>query len=61
MKKVVLGNFADFTGKNLCESLFLMKVTCLRFERKLRHRCFSVKFAKALRTLFLQYTSGDCF
>ena len=52
MKKVVLGNFADFTGKNLCESLFLKKVTCLRFERKLRHRCFYCEVCESFKNTF---------
>ena len=30
-------------------------------KRGLQHRCFFVKFAKFLRTLFLQNTSGGCF
>ena len=41
MRKVVLGNFAKFTGKHLCQSLFF---------NKLWHRCFPVNFAKFLRT-----------
>ena len=45
-KKSVLGNFAKFTGKKLCQSLFSNKVAGLSF----------------LRTPFLQNTSpGDCF
>ena len=51
--KVVLRN----TGKHLCRSLFFNKVTGLRpatlLKRRLWHRCFSVNFAKFLRTLFL--------
>ena len=43
-KKAVLRNFAKFTGKHLCQSLFLNKV--------LGHRCFPVNFAKFLRTAF---------
>ena len=46
-KKGVLRNFAKFTGKHLCQSLFFNKVTGLG------HRCFSVNFAKFLRTPFL--------
>ena len=45
-KKAVLINFANFTGKHQCWSLFLIK--------RLQHRCFSVKFAKLLRTHFLK-------
>ena len=45
-KKGVLRNFAKFTGKHLCQSLFLLK-------KRLRHRCFPVNFARFLRTPFL--------
>ena len=30
-------------------------------KKRVQHRCFPVKFAKVLRTPFLQNTSGDCF
>ena len=50
MKKVVLRNFAKFTGKHLCQSLFLKKVAILR--------PFPVNFTKFLRTPFSQNTSG---
>ena len=30
-------------------------------KKRLQHRCFYVKFAKALRASFLQNTSGGCF
>ena len=45
-KKGVLKNFAKFTGKHLCQSLFLNKVAGL------------VDFVKFLRTPFLQNTPG---
>ena len=48
-KKCALRNVAKFTGKHLCQSLF--RTTLLR--RRLWHRCFSVNFAKFLRTPFL--------
>ena len=44
-KKVVLRNFAKFTGKHLCQSLFLLK-------KGLWHRCFPVKFCKISKTTF---------
>ena len=53
MKKDILGNFAKFTGKHLCQSLFFNKVTGLGLYRPLP--------AKFLRTPFLQNTSYDCF
>ena len=50
--KNVLKNFAKFTGKHLCQSLFLNKVAGLRsttlLKKKLWHRCFPVNFAKFL-------------
>ena len=53
-KKVVLKNYTKFTKKHLCQSLFFNKVAGLT----LWHRCFSVNFAKFLRTPYLQNTSG---
>ena len=57
MIKAVLRNFAKFTGKHLCHSLFLNKVVGLRpatlLKRRLWHRCFPVNFVKFLRTSFL--------
>ena len=48
-KKCALRNVAKFKGKRLCQSLF--RATLLR--RRVWHRCFSVNFAKFLRTPFL--------
>ena len=39
-----LEKFAKFTGKHLCQSLFLIKRLC--------HRCFPVNYAKFPRTAF---------
>ena len=56
-KKVVLRNFANFIGKQLCQNLFFNKVAGLRLatllKKRLWHRCFTVNFAKFLRTFFL--------
>ena len=56
-KKGVLRNFAKFTGKHLCQSLFFNKFAGLRsttlLKKRLSHRCFPVNFAKFLRTPFL--------
>ena len=64
-KKGVLGNFAKFTGKHMCQRLFFNKVAGLKpatlLKKSLWHRCFPVNFAKFLRTPFLQNTSGGCF
>ena len=52
IKKGVLRNFAKFTGKHLCQSLFFNKVAGLRpatlLKKRLWHRCFPVNFAKFL-------------
>ena len=56
-KKGFLKNFAKFTGKHLCQSLFLNKVADLRpvtlLKKRLQHGCFPANFAKFLRTPFL--------
>ena len=56
-KKVVLRNFAKFTGNQLCQNLFFSKVAGLKpatlLKKRLWHRCFTVNFAKFLRTFFL--------
>ena len=44
-RKPVVRNFTKSTGKHLCQSPL----------------CFLVNFAKFVRTLFLQNTSGGCF
>ena len=56
LKKGVVRGFANFTGKHLCWSLFLKNLQAgglqCRKERP-QHSCFSVEFAKFLRTPFL--------
>ena len=45
----VLKNFVIFTGKNLCWSLFLIKLNALGlklYKNQTLHRCFPVKIAK---------------
>ena len=55
--KKLLRNFAKFTEKRLCQSLFCNKVAGLRaanlLTKRLWHRCFPANFVKFLRTLFL--------
>ena len=51
IKKSVLKNFAKFTGKYLCQCLFLNKIADL-LKKRLWHRCFPV--AKFLRTPILK-------
>ena len=46
----VLINFAIFTGKHLCWSLFLIKSdlnACNFMKKRLQHKCFPVKFVKS--------------
>ena len=56
-KKGVLRNFAKFTEKYLCQSLFFNKIAGLKpatiLKKRIWHRCFLVKLAKFLRAPFL--------
>ena len=65
VRKGVLRNFAKFTGKHLCQSLFFNKVAGLRpavlLKKRLWHRCFPVNLAKFVRTVFERTPLGDCF
>ena len=59
-KKGVLRNFTKFTQKHLCYSLFFNKVAGLKpatlLKKRPWHKCFSVNFAKFLRTpLFTEH------
>ena len=49
-KKCVLRIFTKFTGKHLCQSLFLIKLQALGKNETQVHRCFPVNFAKFPRT-----------
>ena len=64
-KKIVLKNFAKFTRKHFCQSLFFNKDAALRpvtlLKERLWYRRFSVNFVKFLRTFFLWNTTGGCF
>ena len=57
----ILKNFAKFKGKHLLRSLFYNKVAYpqpeILLNKRIQHRCFSVNFAKLLKTPFLQNTS----
>ena len=66
IKNGVLENLAKFTGKHLCQGLFLNKVAGLTpgtlFKKRLWRICFPVNFGKFLRThLFYRAPPGDCF
>ena len=58
-KKAVLKNFAIFTGKHLCQSLFLNKVAGLRpvtlLKRVTNTGVFPVNIAKFLRDYFTEH------
>ena len=49
-------DFENFTGKDLCQSLFLNKVTGLTpatlLKKRLWYRCFPVNFGKFLKNTF---------
>ena len=63
-EKVVLGNFAKFTGKHLYQSIFLNKVSGLRPANLLKRDSRTGAFLWILRNfsehLFLRNTSGGC-
>ena len=56
IKNHVLRNFAIFTGKHLCWSLFLIKLqTCIFIKKRLlQHRCFSANIMNFSRTPILK-------
>ena len=57
-KKGVFKNFVKVTGKHLCWSFFLNKISGLQsttlLKKRLHHKCFPVNFAKFLRTAFIE-------
>ena len=59
VKKGVLKNFAKFTGKYLCWSLFFNKVEGLRpatsLKKKLQHRSFPMNLAISFYTFFTEH------
>ena len=61
IEKGVLKQSTKCTGKHLCQSLFLIKVSGLRpatlLKKRLWQSCFPVHFVNCLRTSFLQNTS----
>ena len=55
-KKGVLRNFAKFTGKHLCQSLFLNKVAVLRFKIWLEiHVVVAVAEDRNIKFFFLSF------
>ena len=62
--KGVHRNFAKFTEKRLCQSLFFNKVAswpATLLKKRHSHRCFPVIFPKFLRTPLLTNTSDGCY
>ena len=53
IKKSVLTNFAIFTGKHLCWSLFWIKLQAF-IKKRLKHRSFPVYFEKIFRKPILK-------
>ena len=57
MNKAVLKNCSMFTGKQLCQSLFLISLQAWRpptfLKKRLQHRCFPVNIERFLRTSIL--------
>ena len=50
-------NFADFTGKYLCWSLFFNKVTGLQlYCKRLQHKVFSCEICKVFKNTFFYRT-----
>ena len=56
VRKDVLRNFAKFTGKHLCQGLFMSgPKVCNCIKKRIWHGCLPANLAKFLRT------PGDCF
>ena len=58
VRKDVLRNFAKFTGKHLCEGLFMLGPKACNFIKNRLWQVFPVNFATFLRTPFVENTSG---
>ena len=66
-EKGVLENFAKFTGKHLCQSLFFNKVAGLRLaillKKRLWHRCLPLNFCKVSKNTLIEHlrkTASKC-
>ena len=56
-KRAVLKNFAIFTGKRLCLSLFLKVLGMHFYGKRLQPKCFPLDIGKILRTPILKNIS----
>ena len=59
-KKGVLRNFAKFTGKHLCQSLFFNKA-CNFIKKEALAQAFSCELCKFLRTPLMAASKNDGF
>ena len=62
MQLYTIKNFARFTGKHLCQNLFLNKVAgCTLLKKEPLAQVFSYEFCKISKSTFLQSMSGRLF
>ena len=67
VRKSVLRNFVNFTGKHLCQVLFYNKVAgpepepATLLKKRLWRRCFPMNFTTFPRTPFHRTPLNDCF
>ena len=67
IKKGVLGNFAKFAWKYLCQGLFLIKMQALGLrpatllKKRLWHKCFPVNLWNFSKHLFYRTPLDGCF
>ena len=58
--RVILKNFANFTGKHLCWSLLFNKVASQKppalLKNRIQHRYFPVKFVKTFKKTYFYIT-----
>ena len=54
VKIATLKNFEIFIEKQLCWSLFLIKLQLQLYEKETKHKCFPENIAKFLRTFILK-------
>ena len=60
IKRDVLKNFAKFTEKYLCWSLFFRMRSATLLRKRTQDRCFPVNFAKFFRTPFFMEHLRSC-
>ena len=63
VKKGIFKNFANFTGKHLCWSFFLIMVprVCNFIKKRLQRKYFRVKVPNFLEHLFWRTSGNSCF